>query len=577
MKLPWLEPLEPLDPAAVTTVAVEVQAMIVEAMAAVERPLYRSYVNSKRKKGDMKCFQKVDSSFDIMGQAQIQKEKNWGPAEVHVLKPMGQAQFSKVLAVTDIRLKLGNMKKVTDIGGGLLGSNIMAACSLIIVCIILEEDNSEYFLKRRKAIEANVPGFEEELKVTKIQLVFDLLKTTFCRDSEHFSFEGNLPQGFGDFHSCWCAYNSLGTEGEVNLEYDTVATVGWVWTKTSLDVAPSYFIIKSVDREDFEDRGENSEEPEAEEGCRDKDVWTITNLLIYKVILSSSVLKFRGHRTPCGYIMKAVHATALEKVMSILDSLHSFHMHHEPELVFSSHEVKLSCRHGLELFNMVSICTLGFMWPWLLRATRRIKFQGKFSQTSNTIIEQNLGKDKQDVQGSKEISNRIKLNLILISGTAIDNKRQDGVPDCIVKLAQAGILIWVMNEDSMEEKCICCHSSPKQQVLVSRLIKFGIGKTPAAIGNGASDMGILPKAEVGVGINGFGGVQADMFREDEDYLLHISENQETRGVGRGLDPWDPGGHSYATSTLPSIFFKIWDPGGSLLFFSIIVFPLATSP
>ena len=58
-----------------------------------------------------------------------------------------------------------------------------------------------------------------------------------------------------------------------------------------------------------------------------------------------------------------------------------------------------SHRHGLELFSLVSIYTLGFMWPWLLRATRKIKLQGKFSKTSDTIIEQNLGKDKQDVQG----------------------------------------------------------------------------------------------------------------------------------------------------------------------------------
>ena len=121
----------------------------------------------------------------------------------------------------------------------------------------------------------------------------------------------------------------------------------------------------------------------------------------------------------------------------------------------------------------------------------------------------------------------------------------------------------------MEERCICCHSSPKQQVLVTRLIKFGIGKTPAAIGNGASDMGILPKAEVGVGINGLGGVQAVMFREDEDYLLHISENQETRGVGRGSDRWDLGGHSCSASTLPSIFFKIWDLGGSPYFSALL--------
>ena len=49
------------------------------------------------------------------------------------------------------------------------------------------------------------------------------------------------------------------------------------------------------------------------------------------------------------------------------------------------------------------------------------------------------------------------------------------------------------------------------------------------------------------------------------------ESQEILVEELGSDLWDPGGHSYATSTHPSIFFKIWDPGGSPLFFSIIIF------
>ena len=41
-------------------------------------------------------------------------------------------------------------------------------------------------------------------------------------------------------------------------------------------------------------------------------------------------------------------------------------------------------------------------------------------------------------------------------------------------------------------------------------------------------------------------------------------------MGSRSNPWDLSGRSYATSTLPSTFFKIWDPRGSPLFFSIIV-------
>ena len=231
---------------------------------------------------------------------------------------------------------------------------------------------------------------------------------------------------------------------------------------------------------------------------------------------------------------------------------------------FTVNEMELEPhRHGLELFSLVSSYPFNFLRPMLLRATRRIKFQGKFSEISNTILEQNLDRDKLNVQGLKEVSNRIQQNLILLSDS-VDYKLQEAVPDYILKLAQAGILVWVLNEDNLEDMYIGCQSSLKQQVLVARFIEFGIGKTTVAIGNGASDISIPSDADVRVGINDLEEVLAVMFSENEDCLPHSAENRETLGVGHGSDPWDPSGHSYATSTLPFIFFKIWDPGGSLL-------------
>ena len=49
-----------------------------------------------------------------------------------------------------------------------------------------------------------------------------------------------------------------------------------------------------------------------------------------------------------------------------------------------------------------------------------------------------------------------------------------------------------------------------------------------------------------------------------------TESQEILVERLGSDLLDPGGRFYATSILPFNFFKIWDPGGSPLFFSIIV-------
>ena len=61
-------------------------------------------------------------------------------------------------------------------------------------------------------------------------------------DFGHFTIEG----------SCWCSFNFLDTNGEVSLEHDIVAVVGWVLVDT-LVVAPPNFIIDSLDKDDFED------------------------------------------------------------------------------------------------------------------------------------------------------------------------------------------------------------------------------------------------------------------------------------------------------------------------------------
>lgn len=50
----------------------------------------------------------------------------------------------------------------------------------------------------------------------------------------------------------------------------------------------------------------------------------------------------------------------------------------------------------------------------------------------------------------EEISEKIERNLILLGATAVEDKLQNGVPECIEKLAQARIKIWVLTGDKME-------------------------------------------------------------------------------------------------------------------------------
>ncbi|KAF5933820.1 hypothetical protein HYC85_029991 [Camellia sinensis] len=48
------------------------------------------------------------------------------------------------------------------------------------------------------------------------------------------------------------------------------------------------------------------------------------------------------------------------------------------------------------------------------------------------------------------VAEKIEKDLILLGATAVEDKLQHGVPECIDKLAQAGIKIWVLTGDKME-------------------------------------------------------------------------------------------------------------------------------
>ncbi|CAN6482787.1 unnamed protein product [Victoria cruziana] len=48
------------------------------------------------------------------------------------------------------------------------------------------------------------------------------------------------------------------------------------------------------------------------------------------------------------------------------------------------------------------------------------------------------------------VADKIERDLILLGATAVEDKLQKGVPECIDKLAQAGIKIWVLTGDKME-------------------------------------------------------------------------------------------------------------------------------
>lgn len=49
-----------------------------------------------------------------------------------------------------------------------------------------------------------------------------------------------------------------------------------------------------------------------------------------------------------------------------------------------------------------------------------------------------------------QVAELIERDLVLLGCTAIEDKLQEGVPECIETLAKAGIKIWVLTGDKLE-------------------------------------------------------------------------------------------------------------------------------
>ncbi|GLT91721.1 hypothetical protein SLE2022_095950 [Rubroshorea leprosula] len=71
------------------------------------------------------------------------------------------------------------------------------------------------------------------------------------------------------------------------------------------------------------------------------------------------------------------------------------------------------------------------------------EFNQKFSGAKNSV-----SADRETL--IDEVAEKIERDLILLGATAVEDKLQNGVPDCIDKLAQAGIKLWVLTGDKME-------------------------------------------------------------------------------------------------------------------------------
>ncbi|KAH9330122.1 hypothetical protein KI387_002230, partial [Taxus chinensis] len=71
------------------------------------------------------------------------------------------------------------------------------------------------------------------------------------------------------------------------------------------------------------------------------------------------------------------------------------------------------------------------------------RWNEEFTEAKNT-----LGPDRE--AKLEAVADKIERELILVGATAVEDKLQQGVPQCIDKLAQAGIKIWVLTGDKVE-------------------------------------------------------------------------------------------------------------------------------
>ncbi|XP_016474984.1 putative phospholipid-transporting ATPase 7 [Nicotiana tabacum] len=79
----------------------------------------------------------------------------------------------------------------------------------------------------------------------------------------------------------------------------------------------------------------------------------------------------------------------------------------------------------------------------------------KLDATEYSAWNEEFTKAKASISGDRDamlerLSDMMEKDLILVGATAVEDKLQKGVPQCIDKLAQAGLKIWVLTGDKME-------------------------------------------------------------------------------------------------------------------------------
>ncbi|XVE84951.1 hypothetical protein DITRI_Ditri17bG0052900 [Diplodiscus trichospermus] len=110
-------------------------------------------------------------------------------------------------------------------------------------------------------------------------------------------------------------------------------------------------------------------------------------------------------------------------------------------LVGGSDDLKKVTRDHLEQFGSAGLRTLCLAYRDLAPHMYE-SWNEKFIQAKSSLQDREKKLD--------EVAELIEKDLVLIGATAIEDKLQEGVPNCIETLSRAGIKIWVLTGDKME-------------------------------------------------------------------------------------------------------------------------------
>ncbi|RID55229.1 hypothetical protein BRARA_G02504 [Brassica rapa] len=162
---------------------------------------------------------------------------------------------------------------------------------------------------------------------------------------------------------------------------------------------------------------------------------------------------FRDERIMNGNWVTEPHADVIQKFFRLLAVCHTV----IPEVDEETEKISYEAESPDEAAFVIAARELGDHVNEYADAGLRtlILAYRELDEKEYKVFSERISEAKSSVSADREslieqVTGKVEKDLILLGATAVEDKLQNGVPDCIDKLAQAGIKIWVLTGDKME-------------------------------------------------------------------------------------------------------------------------------